>query len=269
MSDAGTPGLSDPGFRLVRACRRRGLPVVSVPGPCAVAAVARRERAAHQRVSLRRLPAPADPRAAAFFSKYRDFRVHDRALRERPPDRRRRRRDRGRARPRAGDVRGQGGHQAPRDLAGRAGRRGRPRLAATSRKGEFVLLIAPGGYVLVTPNLARRRRHRYGQQHDQGARGRPDRGRPPDRAQDAHAGGADQRRDRRGLSRACRPRGWPAGWRRCGSWRPRRPSWRRTGRSSWRPARCATPSNGAEFCARIRRRPAWRCASSAARRRPS
>ena len=28
VSDAGTPGLSDPGFRLVRACRRRGLPVV-------------------------------------------------------------------------------------------------------------------------------------------------------------------------------------------------------------------------------------------------
>jgi 16S rRNA (cytidine1402-2'-O)-methyltransferase len=39
VSDAGTPGLSDPGFRLVRACRRRGLPVVPVPGPSAVAAV--------------------------------------------------------------------------------------------------------------------------------------------------------------------------------------------------------------------------------------
>lgn len=39
VSDAGTPGLSDPGFRLVRACRRRGLPVVPVPGPSALAAV--------------------------------------------------------------------------------------------------------------------------------------------------------------------------------------------------------------------------------------
>jgi 16S rRNA (cytidine1402-2'-O)-methyltransferase len=38
-SDAGTPGLSDPGFRVVRACRRRGLPVVPVPGPVAFAAV--------------------------------------------------------------------------------------------------------------------------------------------------------------------------------------------------------------------------------------
>jgi 16S rRNA (cytidine1402-2'-O)-methyltransferase len=37
-SDAGTPGLSDPGFRVVRECRRRGLPVVPVPGPCAAIA---------------------------------------------------------------------------------------------------------------------------------------------------------------------------------------------------------------------------------------
>ncbi|MBA4138520.1 MAG: 16S rRNA (cytidine(1402)-2'-O)-methyltransferase [Opitutus sp.] len=39
VSDAGTPGLSDPGFRIVRACRRRNLPVVPVPGPCALTAV--------------------------------------------------------------------------------------------------------------------------------------------------------------------------------------------------------------------------------------
>ena len=36
VSDAGTPALSDPGFRIVRACRRRQLPVVPVPGPCAI-----------------------------------------------------------------------------------------------------------------------------------------------------------------------------------------------------------------------------------------
>jgi 16S rRNA (cytidine1402-2'-O)-methyltransferase len=33
ITDAGTPALSDPGFRLVRACRRLSLPVVPVPGP--------------------------------------------------------------------------------------------------------------------------------------------------------------------------------------------------------------------------------------------
>ncbi|MBP7798620.1 MAG: 16S rRNA (cytidine(1402)-2'-O)-methyltransferase [Thermoanaerobaculaceae bacterium] len=38
VSDAGTPLLSDPGFRLVRGCRKAGVPVLTVPGPSAVAA---------------------------------------------------------------------------------------------------------------------------------------------------------------------------------------------------------------------------------------
>jgi hypothetical protein len=40
VTDAGTPGLSDPGFRVVRACRQAGLPVVPVPGPNAPSAPA-------------------------------------------------------------------------------------------------------------------------------------------------------------------------------------------------------------------------------------
>jgi 16S rRNA (cytidine1402-2'-O)-methyltransferase len=36
VSDAGTPGLSDPGFILVRACAAEGLPVTVLPGPSAV-----------------------------------------------------------------------------------------------------------------------------------------------------------------------------------------------------------------------------------------
>src|SRR5436305_1040481 len=32
VSDAGTPGVSDPGYRLVRACRENGVPVVAIPG---------------------------------------------------------------------------------------------------------------------------------------------------------------------------------------------------------------------------------------------
>lgn len=35
LSDAGTPGIADPGARLVKACRDLGLPVSSAPGPCA------------------------------------------------------------------------------------------------------------------------------------------------------------------------------------------------------------------------------------------
>jgi 16S rRNA (cytidine1402-2'-O)-methyltransferase len=36
VTDAGTPGISDPGFRLIRACRERGVSVTALPGPSAV-----------------------------------------------------------------------------------------------------------------------------------------------------------------------------------------------------------------------------------------
>ena len=38
VTDAGTPSISDPGFRLVREARGHGIPVVPVPGPSAVVA---------------------------------------------------------------------------------------------------------------------------------------------------------------------------------------------------------------------------------------
>lgn len=73
VSDAGTPALSDPGFRLVRACRQRGLPVVPVPGASALTAV----------ISASGLPSngflfvgflpPKSAARIAFYKKYRDF----------------------------------------------------------------------------------------------------------------------------------------------------------------------------------------------------
>jgi 16S rRNA (cytidine1402-2'-O)-methyltransferase len=38
VSDAGTPGISDPGFRLVRYCRQEGLAVAAIPGANAAVA---------------------------------------------------------------------------------------------------------------------------------------------------------------------------------------------------------------------------------------
>src|SRR5437016_10222026 len=41
VSDAGMPAISDPGYRIVRLCRERGVPIVAIPGPnAAITAIA-------------------------------------------------------------------------------------------------------------------------------------------------------------------------------------------------------------------------------------
>jgi 16S rRNA (cytidine1402-2'-O)-methyltransferase len=73
VSDAGTPALSDPGFRLVRACRRRRLPVVPVPGPSALTAVLSASGLpTNGFLYVGFLPAKSAARVA-FLEKYRDF----------------------------------------------------------------------------------------------------------------------------------------------------------------------------------------------------
>ena len=73
VSDAGTPGLSDPGFRLVRACRRRGLPVVPVPGPSALTATLSASGLPTNGFLFVGFLPPKNAARIAFFTKYRDF----------------------------------------------------------------------------------------------------------------------------------------------------------------------------------------------------
>jgi 16S rRNA (cytidine1402-2'-O)-methyltransferase len=73
VSDAGTPGLSDPGFRIVRACRRRGLPVVPVPGASALTAVLSAAGLPTNGFLFAGFLPPKSAARIAFLNKYRDF----------------------------------------------------------------------------------------------------------------------------------------------------------------------------------------------------
>lgn len=56
ISDAGTPLVSDPGYRLVRAARQKGCPVVPVPGACALVAALSASGLASDRFSFEGFP---------------------------------------------------------------------------------------------------------------------------------------------------------------------------------------------------------------------
>ncbi|MBS0631094.1 MAG: 16S rRNA (cytidine(1402)-2'-O)-methyltransferase [Verrucomicrobia bacterium] len=73
VSDAGTPAISDPGFRLVRACRRRNLPIVPVPGACALAAVVSASGLPTNGFLFAGFLIAKTSARTAFLEKYRDF----------------------------------------------------------------------------------------------------------------------------------------------------------------------------------------------------
>jgi 16S rRNA (cytidine1402-2'-O)-methyltransferase len=73
VSDAGTPGLSDPGFRIARACRRRGLPVVPVPGASALTAVLSAAGLPTNGFLFAGFLPPKSAARTAFLTQYRDF----------------------------------------------------------------------------------------------------------------------------------------------------------------------------------------------------
>lgn len=73
VSDAGTPCISDPGFRIVRACRACGVKVVPIPGACAFAsALSASGLPSDSFLFVGFLPAKTAARKN-FFEKYADF----------------------------------------------------------------------------------------------------------------------------------------------------------------------------------------------------
>jgi 16S rRNA (cytidine1402-2'-O)-methyltransferase len=73
VTDAGMPAISDPGFRVARECRRRGLKVIPIPGPtAAMAALAASGLPSDGFLFLGFLPAKTSARRKV-FEEYRDF----------------------------------------------------------------------------------------------------------------------------------------------------------------------------------------------------
>ena len=131
ISDAGTPAISDPGFRLIRACIERELEVEVLPGPSAVTTALVASGTAGRPLALRGLPAAPRRRARAGAGLARDrgrVRVPAPAARVAVGAGGARPRPRGRRLPRA-DQAARGGR--PRD-AGRA----RPRPFATRSRAR-------------------------------------------------------------------------------------------------------------------------------------
>jgi 16S rRNA (cytidine1402-2'-O)-methyltransferase len=73
VSDAGTPAISDPGFRIVRACRRAAVPVVPIPGACAIAAVLSASGLPSDGFLFAGFLPPKTSARTAFLQKYQNF----------------------------------------------------------------------------------------------------------------------------------------------------------------------------------------------------
>lgn len=148
VSDAGTPGLSDPGFRVVRACRRRGLPVIPVPGASALTAVLSASGLPTNGFLFVGFLPPKSSARIAFLQKYHDFeftlalyeschRVEkflDEIVAELGPDR---------VLCVAREV-----TKLHETIVSGAAADVTARVRAGSQKGEFVVLIAPAGFAL-------------------------------------------------------------------------------------------------------------------------
>lgn len=148
VSDAGTPAISDPGFRLVRACRKRDIPVIPVPGANAVATVLCASGLPTNGFFFAGFLPPKSAARVRFFEKYRDFEYTivlyeschriEKALNEIVATL---------GADRVIGVAKEVTKLHERFLIGPAGEV-QSQLAQISRKGEFVLLIAPESFEL-------------------------------------------------------------------------------------------------------------------------
>jgi 16S rRNA (cytidine1402-2'-O)-methyltransferase len=76
VSDAGTPCISDPGYRIVRKALENGIRVVPIPGPCSfTAALSASGRPTDSFIFLGFLPARKNPRRASLESLQEEFRT--------------------------------------------------------------------------------------------------------------------------------------------------------------------------------------------------
>lgn len=67
VSNAGTPTLSDPGYKLVRACRKESLPLTSLPGPSSITNAVALTAIPHERfIFLGYMPRKATERTRLF-----------------------------------------------------------------------------------------------------------------------------------------------------------------------------------------------------------
>ncbi|MFN7341319.1 MAG: 16S rRNA (cytidine(1402)-2'-O)-methyltransferase [Opitutia bacterium] len=155
VTDAGTPGLSDPGFRAARACARRGLRVSPIPGPNAAIALLSAsglptnafrfvgflppKSAARRRFLAEEVLAAAET-VVLHESCHRVDALLGEMLEILGPDR----------------AAGVGRELTKLHESVRTGRLGElvPAVRAGSLKGEFTLAIGPAGYALV-PALGR------------------------------------------------------------------------------------------------------------------
>jgi 16S rRNA (cytidine1402-2'-O)-methyltransferase len=148
VSDAGTPGLSDPGFRIVRECRRRQLPVVPVPGASALTAVLSASGLPTNGFLFVGFLPPKTSARLAFYTQHREFnytialheschridKAVDDLVTTLGPDR-------------VICVAKEVTKLHETFFVGRAAEV-QARLAKASLKGEFVLLVAPADFVL-------------------------------------------------------------------------------------------------------------------------